>query len=99
MYAVVLLIIVMTVVFPLPPAPLIAAIGGALIPYVIAPVVGALRLHAGLANYYRRSRHDHWRRLDNHGPRSCYNYRCRSDYDWNRKSQPNRDTKPSRMRS
>jgi hypothetical protein len=94
----VFLIIVMTVMLPVPPVPLIASIVGVLIPHVIAPVVGTLRLRAGFAHYYRRSRHDHWRRLDDHGLRSCYNYWCRSDYDWNRQAQPNRDTEPSRMR-
>ena len=93
-----LLIIVMMMVFPVPPGPTITSVVGALIPYVIAPVVETLKLHTRLANYHRRSRHDHWHRLDNHGLRSRYNHRCRSDYDWNRQSQPNGDTEPSRMR-
>jgi hypothetical protein len=98
MCAAVLLIIVMTMVFPLPQVPLIVPIGGALISYVIAPIVGTRGLHAGLANYYRRSRHDHRRRLDNHGLRSRYNHWCWSDYDWNRQPQSNGDTESSRMR-
>jgi hypothetical protein len=98
MCAAVLLIIVMTVVFPVPPVPMIASIVGVLIPYVIAPVVGTLKLHARLANYHRWSRHDHWRRLDNHGLRSLDNHRCRGDHDWNRQCQPNGDMEPSRMR-
>jgi hypothetical protein len=86
MCAVVLLIIVMTMVFPVPPVPMIAPIVGALIPYVIAPVVGTHKLHARLANYHQRPRHDHWHRLDNHGLRSRYNHWYRSNHDWNRKS-------------
>ena len=83
MCAAVLLIIVMIVVFPVP---------------MIAPVVGMLRLHVRLANYNRWSRHDHWRRLDNHGLRSRYNHWCMDDYDRNQQSQPNGDMEPSRMR-
>jgi hypothetical protein len=92
MCAAVLLIIVMTVVFPVP---MIAPVVGTLRPYMIAPIVGTLRLHAGLANYNRWSRHDHWHRLDNHGLRSRYNHWCRGDHDWNRQSQPNGDMEPS----
>jgi hypothetical protein len=84
--AAVLLIIVMTVVFPVPPVPM------------IAPIVGTLIPHTGFASYHRRSRHDHWRRLDNHWRRSRYNHWCRGDHDWNRQSQPNRDMEPSRVR-
>ena len=84
MCAAVLLIIVMTVVFPVP---------------MITPVVGTLILHAGLANYNWWSRHNYWRRLDNHGLWSRYNHWCRSDHDRNRQSQPNGDMKPSSVRS
>src|SRR5215510_4292759 len=85
--AAVLLIIVMTVVFPVPPVPM------------IAPIVGTRRLHTGLANYYRRPRHNHWRRRDNHRLRAHYNHWCRGDHDWNRQSQPNGNMEPSRVRS
>ena len=85
--AAVLLIIVMTVVFPVPPVPMITSIVGTLIP------------HTGFASYHRRSRHDHWRRLDNHGRWSHYNHWCRGDHDWNRQSQPNGNMEPSRVRS
>ena len=92
MCAAVLLIIVRTVVFPVP---MITPLVGTLIPYMIALVVGTLILHAGLANYNRWSRHNYWRRLDNHGLRSRYNHWCRSDHDWNRQSQPNGDMESS----
>ena len=84
MCAAVLLIIVMTVVFPVP---------------MIAPVVGTLRLHVGLANYNRWSCHDHWHRLDKHGLRSRYNYWCRGDHNWNRQSQLDGDMEPCSVRS
>ena len=84
MDAAVLLVIVMTVVFPVP---------------MITPVVGTLILHAGLANYNRWSRHNYWHRLDNHGLRSRYNYWCRGDHNWNRQSQLNGDMEPCSMRS
>jgi hypothetical protein len=78
---------------------MIASIVGALIPHVIAPVVGMLIPHIGLANYHRWSRHDHWRRLDNHGLRSPYHDWGRSDHDRHRQSQSNGDMQPSRVRS
>jgi hypothetical protein len=90
---------VMTVVFPVPPVPMITSIVRALIPHVIAPVVGTLIPHTGLAYYHRRSRHDHWRRLDNHGLRSPYKHWGRGNHYRYRQSQPNGDMQPSRVRS
>jgi hypothetical protein len=90
---------VMTAVFPVPPVPMIASRVGVLIPYVIAPVVATLIPHTGLANYHRRSRYDHWRRLDNHGLWSPYHYWSRSNYDRYRQSQPNGDMQSSCVRS
>jgi hypothetical protein len=94
-----LLIMVMTVVFPVPPVPMIASRDRALIPYAITSVVGTLIPHTGLANYHRWSRYDHWRRLDNHGLWAPYHYWGRGNYDWHRQSQPNGDMQPSRVRS
>jgi hypothetical protein len=76
-----------------------APIGGAFIPHVIARIVRALRPHTGLATYHRRSRHDYWRRLDNHRLRSPYHHWCRGDHDRHRQFQPNGDVEASRVRS
>jgi hypothetical protein len=89
---------VMTVVFPVPPVPMISSIVGALIPDVITPVMGTLIPHTGLANYHRWSCHDYWRRLDNHGLRSPYHYWGRGDHDRHRQSQPNGDMEASSVR-
>ena len=81
-----LIMVVMTVVFPALPV--------LLVPMVL-PVVGMSVHYAWPGNHHRRLRHDHWCRMDKHRMRGHDYRRWRSHHDGKRQSQPDRDMHPS----